>query len=396
MVQFIPVFNTVIIILLSAVFMLVNPRETVLAASAGLHLWYSTVVPALLPFFIVAEILVQIRFVNFLGILLEPVMRPLFRLPGCSALVVVMGFTSGFPVGAILTKQLYEQKMLTRDEAERLLVFTNNASPLFILGAVGVGMFASPAAGYLLAFAHYLSNLLVGLLWRFRGEPGQRAKDAGVSNLSLAWQTMMPTPKKPLAGPGKLLGDAIRNSINNVMAVGGFILVFSVLTRMLSVWGLIDGMSCLLLKFLGNTGLGYNQVYGLCMGIFEMTIGCRTASSTSAGPILPLLIVVSAILSFSGLSIIAQIMSIMAGITIRWRFYFLSRLIQVALSCVITFGAYHAALAWGMLSLPAAALPFYKVLYDFNAWSLSIGCLAAAGVLLLVLSLAAFIRAKAN
>lgn len=395
MVQFIPVINTVIIILLSAAFMLINPRETVLAASAGLHLWYSTVVPALLPFFIVAEILVQIRFVNFLGVLLEPIMRPLFRLPGCSSLVVVMGFTSGFPVGAILTKKLYEQNMLTRDEAERLLVFTNNASPLFILGAVGVGMFASPAVGYLLAFAHYLSNLLVGFLWRFRGESVQSAKYSG-SILYEAWQEMLPTPEKPLDGPGKLLGDAIRSSINNIMAVGGFILVFSVLTRMLSVWGLIDRMSGLLLKFLGHTGLGYSQLYGLCMGLFEMTIGCRTVSNTNTGPVLPLLMVTSAILAFSGLSIIAQIMSIMTGIHIRWKFYFLSRLIQVILAIFITFIAYHAVLAYGILSWPAAAIPFYKVLYDFNAWTLSVGCLACTGFVLLLLSLAALFRTKSN
>src|SRR5690606_662226 len=129
--------------------------------------------------FIVAELLIKIRFVNFLGILLEPVMRPLFRLPGCSSLVVVMGFTSGFPIGAVLTKKLYDQEMLTLDEAERLLSFTNNASPLFILGAVGIGMFANPAVGYLLAIAHYSSNLLVGLCWRFRGKPSLEMSSSG-------------------------------------------------------------------------------------------------------------------------------------------------------------------------------------------------------------------------
>lgn len=166
--------------------MLLNPRETVTAASAGIKLWYLVVIPALLPFFIIAELLVSLRFVNFLGILLEPIMRPVFRLPGCSSLVVVMGFTSGFPVGAILTKKLYDDHMLTANEAERLVSFTNNSSPLFILGAVGVGMFANPVAGYLLAAAHYLSNLCLGFLFSLTAEknsiwqvPAQnRLKDA--------------------------------------------------------------------------------------------------------------------------------------------------------------------------------------------------------------------------
>jgi len=51
-------------------------------------------------FFIVAELMVSLGFVNFLGVIMEPIMRPLFRLPGCSSLVIVMGFTSGFPIGA--------------------------------------------------------------------------------------------------------------------------------------------------------------------------------------------------------------------------------------------------------------------------------------------------------
>ena len=385
---------TIIIILLSAVFMLINPQETVQAASQGLHLWYSVVLPALFPFFIVAELLVKIRFVNFLGILLEPIMQPLFRLPGCSSLVVVMGFTSGFPVGAILTRKLYEQKMLTSNEAERLFAFTNNASPLFILGAVGVGMFANPAVGYLLAIAHYLSNLLVGFLWRFRGEPCKSAAKPGLARLKEAYQAMLPVAEEPPEGLGKLLGDAIRSSLNNIMAVGGFIIIFSVLTRMLTIWGFIDSMTAILLKLLGGLALSYNQVYGLCMGIFEMTIGAKTAISSSTNTALPLLMVVSSILAFSGLSIIAQIMSIMAGTSVRWSFYLISRFLQVIFSCIITFISYRIALSWGMASIQVNAIPFYKVLYDFNAWTFSINCLAVAWLMILVLMLIALCRSR--
>lgn len=385
---------TIIIILLSAVFMLINPQETVQAASQGLLLWYSVVLPALLPFFIVAELLVKIRLVNFLGILLEPIMRPLFRLPGCSSLVVVMGFTSGFPVGAILTRRLYDQEMLTDDEAERLLAFTNNASPLFILGAVGVGMFASPAAGYLLAIAHYLSNFLVGIIWRFRGNNSPGPSMPGNARLRTAYQAMLPVPGEIPEGTGKILGDAIRNSLNNTMAVGGFIIVFSVLTRMLTIWGFIDCLTTMLLKILGMAGLSYGQIYGLCMGFFEMTIGAKTVIGSDTGNALPLLMVVSSILAFSGLSIIAQIMSIMAGTNIRLSFYLLSRLLQVIISCIITLIAYRITLVWGLASVRVNSIPFYKVLYDFNAWTFSINCLAVAGLIILALTCAALCRSR--
>jgi nucleoside recognition membrane protein YjiH len=80
-----------------------------------------------------------------------------------------MGFTSGFPIGASLkSKACMMKNYLNADEAERLVSFTNNSSPLFILGSsVGVGMFSSPVARiYLLAFSHYLSNSLLGIIWR--------------------------------------------------------------------------------------------------------------------------------------------------------------------------------------------------------------------------------------
>ncbi len=383
---------TIIIILLSAVFMLINPRETVQAASQGLSLWCTVVLPALFPFFIVAELLIKIRLVNFLGILLEPVMRPVFRLPGSTALVVVMGFTSGFPVGAVLTRRLYDQNMITGDEAERLLSFTNNASPLFILGAVGVGMMGSPTAGYLLAIAHYLSNLLVGFLWRFRGDPSPGIKMPFRSRLKEACHSLSPDPAEAPEGIGKILGDAIRTSTNNILAVGGFLVVFSVLTRMLSMWGFIDGLAAMILNLLGVLNLSYTQVYGLCMGIFEMTLGAKTAISTNTGGALPILIVVSTILAFSGLSIIAQVMSIMAGTPVRLSFYLLSRLIQIIISCIITTLAYRIALINGIASLQVNSIPYYKVLYAFNAWNFSLLCMAAAGIIVLAMLLVSMCR----
>ncbi|HOQ08473.1 MAG TPA: nucleoside recognition domain-containing protein, partial [Clostridiales bacterium] len=105
------------------------------AALKGLNLWSSAVVPSLLPFFIASELLNSSGFINVAGTLLEPVMRPLFRLPGCSSLALALGVTSGYPVGARITADLRKSGALTRTEAERLLAFTNNSGPLFIIGA---------------------------------------------------------------------------------------------------------------------------------------------------------------------------------------------------------------------------------------------------------------------
>lgn len=373
-----------IIILILTIFMIINPQETVTAAGMGCKLWFTILLPALLPFFIVAELMVSLGFVNFLGVILEPVMRPIFRLPGCSSLVVAMGFTSGFPIGAVLSRRLYDEKLLTVDEAERLVSFTNNSSPLFILGAVGVGMFGSPLAGYVLAISHYLSNILVGIIWRFRGPPQiittfKREQ----SLLQEACQAFL--QHKNSRGIGALLGDAIKNSLNNILAIAGFVIIFSVLTRMLSVWGIMDGLAMMLSCMCKAFCLPYPVAYGLGMGMFEITLGTRTVVLASEADLLYKLLAASAILAFSGFSIIAQVMSIMAGTAVRLSFYLFSRLIQIILSLAITLLTYKMIVP--RLAISSFAIPYYKALYSFNAWNISLVCLLIGLVLITLMML---------
>jgi sporulation integral membrane protein YlbJ len=102
------------------------------AAVSGLDTWWKVVFPALLPFFIIAEMLMGLGVVNFLGVLLEPLMRPLFKVPGVGAFALSMGLASGYPIGAKITAQLRKDKLCTQAEGERLVSFTNTADPLFI------------------------------------------------------------------------------------------------------------------------------------------------------------------------------------------------------------------------------------------------------------------------
>ncbi len=61
------------------------PKEAFDSAVMGLNLWWNVVFPALLPFFILSEILMGLGAVHFIGVLLEPLMRPLFNVPGVGA-----------------------------------------------------------------------------------------------------------------------------------------------------------------------------------------------------------------------------------------------------------------------------------------------------------------------
>lgn len=366
-----------LIILILAVFMAINPRETVQAATSGFQLWVEILVPALLPFFIVADLLVSLHFVGLIGALLEPIMRPVFRLPGCSALVIAMGYTSGFPMGAILSRRLWEEKLITAQETERLVAFTNNSSPLFIIGAIGVGMFASPQLGYLLAISHYVANLLVGFIWGRCSTSTSITKTASPSQaFRNLWQQLSNDEKSV----GNLLASAVSVSVNNLLAIAGFVVLFSVMTRMLIYWGVMDYIAIFLSWLLGSMNFSYPVCFGMSMGLFEITLGSRTITAAN-DPLLIKLLAVSIIMGFSGFSIIAQVMSIVAGLPVRLSFYLLSRFLQLTFSAIITWIGYTLVIAPGQM-VSSLAMPTYRILYAFDAWYVSL-CSLVVGLLII-------------
>ena len=171
-------------------------------------------------------------------------------------------------------------------------------------------MFGSPKLGWLLAISHYLANLTVGLLYRFkaRAVPGavklgrrERWRNA-VMELLLAMNQ---------EGLSKRLATAISTGITNILAIGGYIITFSVITSMLSDWGFMEILARSIGSLLGFFDLSYQVAYGLGMGLSEITLGSNFIAQASDAPLLHQLLAVSAVLSFSGLCIITQVMGVM-------------------------------------------------------------------------------------
>lgn len=147
------------IICVFILFLLLFSKNNLAAAKSGLVLWANSVLPSLLPFFIATELLGYTNIVPLCGKLLNKLMRPIFNVPGEGAFALLMGIISGYPVGAKIVANLKEQKLCNSIEAERLLSFTNNSGPLFIVGTVGIGLFLDSSIGLILFFTHILACL---------------------------------------------------------------------------------------------------------------------------------------------------------------------------------------------------------------------------------------------
>lgn len=315
------------------------PDQTFEASIRGLNIWWEVVFPSLLPFFIVAELLISFGVVGFIGVLFEPIMRPLFNVPGVGSFAWIMGMASGYPSGAKISTRLLEENKLTKTEAERLLSFTNSSSPLFIFGAVSVGFFHDAKLGILIAASHYVGNTLVGVCMGFYGRAKDNIKKSEQKKGSLiirAFKEMHQTRVNDLRPFGEIMGDAVLSSIKTLVIVGGFIILFSVLTKLLFLIGLSSFIGGLLQYVLKLFLIPIDLSIPFISGLFEITLGAQMVSQVATESILPKIVIVSFILGFNGLSVQAQVSSIIAKTNIRFLPYFFSRIIHGIFASILT------------------------------------------------------------
>ncbi len=108
----------------------IYPEEALRAAVGGMNIFFRIVFPSLLPFFILSDVMLGLGVVHFIGALFEPLMRPLFNVPGEGAFALSMGLAAGYPMDAVITARLRRQGLCTSVEGERLLAFSNTADPV--------------------------------------------------------------------------------------------------------------------------------------------------------------------------------------------------------------------------------------------------------------------------
>lgn len=356
--------------------MFAHPHEIFHASRQGLKVWWDIVLPALLPFMITSELLMKMGIVKLLGFLLEPFMQLLFALPGTAALVVLVGFTSGAPIGSILTAKLRKDGLLTRTEAEKLMSFTSNASPLFVFGAVGTGMLGNPQAGVLVGACHYLANLTLGLfLLRFHGRQN-RPQTSAQPRLAAALSEVL-SNQSPV---GQLLTEAALASLRSLANIGAFITLFAVILESLRLTGILHVISLPLSQIAMGLGFHPDLSQALATGLFEITLGCQAVATAGTNLTQKLLSIVM-ILGWGGISIHAQVASAISGTDIRLWPFLLTRLA-------------HAVTSFGLMLvlLPTVAQPVGTYVPIFHAWYWALASLTLLVTALAVLALIGFIN----
>lgn len=360
--------------------MLLSPRQALEAVRSACSGWWQNVLPALLPFFIITEVLTRSGLLRALSIWLEPLMQPLFRLPGAAALGLCMGFFAGSPTGGTVAASLRRQGLVTKNEGERLCAFCNNAGPLYILLTVTAALGRPGAAGLGIALilAHYPINLLLGIMLRFLAPKAKPPASMPMRRsprelLRSGWQAFMETPALPLA---QLLRQSALAALTNIAIIGAFMLIFSLVLLALRLSGLLRLLYLPLGPLLRLLGLEESMLPALAEGCFEMTLGISSLADCPA-PLFHKLLAAAMILAWGGLSIHCQIAGVISDTDLSLRYYLPCRLIHtLAAPALLLFLAPR--LSWGALAGGASLLP---------AWLLLPGITLLAGLTSLLLLL---------
>ncbi|NLL18940.1 MAG: sporulation integral membrane protein YlbJ [Clostridia bacterium] len=348
--QYFGILLRLVIPIILAVIMVIYPENIFPAAKRGIDTWWQVVFPGLFPFFIISELMIRFGIVHFLSVFLEPVMRPLFNVPGSGALVLAAGYTSGAPIGGILTSNLEQQNLIDKEEAGRLVAFTNNASPLFMLSSIAIGFLGLPQVGWLLAGSHYAANLCVGfLLKKLSSKKEYLINTYTIKQLFLLALSRMQHAGEGARQPlGHLLGDATRKAMQNILVVGGFIIIFSVLIEIMSIVGLLNFLGKILGLVFLPLGMDQALMVPLASGMLEMTIGIKMVAESNVS-LIQQLVCISLLLGWAGIAVHAQVAAFISERGINLAPYFLARMLQSLLAAVFT-------LILGLNLLPAITM----------------------------------------
>ncbi|WP_340023287.1 nucleoside recognition domain-containing protein [Paenibacillus sp. FSL K6-1096] len=380
-------------VLLAAAIVLA-PESSFKASLAGLKLWWTIVFPALLPFLILSEMLTASGFVHGIGVLLEPLMKRLFRLPGAGGWTLVLGLTAGFPAGAEGVMQLHRQGDLTDKEAGRLASLVHYASPVTLLIVFGTAFLHSPAAGYVLLGLHWLSGLAAGgIASRLEGYGLRKAGPAPVTASPASPKASLPGRIRQAAaearardgrGFGKVLGESVSAAVQNLMIVGGYMIMFAV----------VINIAARLLPQLPPL---------LAAGLLEIHLGARAITSAAgadgaflSSPLGPALL--SAAAAWSGICAQLQALTVMKVAKVRFLPFAAVRLLHSGLAFVLTLLLWTPLMNLRSAVLPASAgLTPGTVEQDISSahglWSFIPQLLGLQGLLiLLLLALSAAVR----
>lgn len=129
------------------------------------NMYMSIIIPSLFPFILFNNILINSNYYSYISnSKLAHILSKIFKTNLYGATSIIIGYTMGFPNGARYLNQMYISKQISKSDSQRLMLFINNNSPVFLISAVGIGMFSNIYIGIIFLISCSLSSILTSII----------------------------------------------------------------------------------------------------------------------------------------------------------------------------------------------------------------------------------------
>ena len=281
--------------------MLFNSQAIVESVSFSFNLCINNLFPSLLPFMILSNILIEYGFAIICSEIFKPFMIKMFKSHELGAFVFILSLISGSPSNAKYIKELLDKNNINAYEANKILLFTHFVNPLFIINTIGYKFLNNNKIGLIILISHYIGNIITAIIFRYYHKYNKDSKIDLKNTLKY-----LKTPKKNFIN---ILTNSIINSINTLLLILGVITTCLVITTILNINPILNGL-------------------------LEITQGLKYISILNI-PIKLKVIFATFLVSFGGLSIHAQVFSIMNNKKIKYLPYLIFRITHGFISSII-------------------------------------------------------------
>ena len=305
------------IVILTFSIMTIYPDYYILGAKTGIKFCGNILIPSVFPFIFLTSFIVKSGISEKIGKIMSPIIKFLFYLPGCAGPTIILSFLGGYPIGAKGVKNLYEEKLINDEQAERMLYFTVGAGPAFTISAVGVGILKNYRAGCIIFLSQILSIILIGIFL------GTRARIKKT-------YFYVPILNKGKETKNNLTESIIKSSYDASISIVGMCALIIIFCCLISIakYIALENISCLILS-------KFHVPNNISKNIIPIALEVTSACTQSINLNLPLETISFAI-GWAGLCIHFQIFSIIEGIKISYLKFIFFRIIHGLLSFFIT------------------------------------------------------------
>ena len=313
-----------LLLLLFLAAILLYPSQARNGAASGLLLWFNVLLPTLLPFMILADLIRRLH-------IIDSVCKKIAARTGQNLYFLyplMLGLLSGLPLGAKLVAEAVKEGKLSKRFGQFLLTVCNNCSMIFLIGYVAEQQLQQPELSVFFLLLIPLTSLLSAFLCHMLFSSFVRLQSDNLVQATVFLQNASPSAPSIRSSSGNLVratdvhrqsfiasvSNSIMDSFAVLTQVGGFVILFSVLAEFLL---LIDSPFTLPL-----------------VASLEITTGIRAVCASTLSQYTKIILSAAAV-SFTGLSGIAQTACVLSetGLSV-WQ-YITSRILSAILLVIL-------------------------------------------------------------